>query len=310
MRKAGKSVTSFSNQTKQEICGGIRKKAERRAFLTGILLGARRFSAEEIVLQTECEALAGLFPQLIRETVPKLRYDTEFRGRSGKQPVWCFTVSGIPETAALCKALDISQAQRSETVGTIPETVFAAVLAGCFVISGSVTDPERGYHLEMVLPDAALAEAIRGRLTALQPTIPMKSTVRKGDTLLYLKQNEQICDALTYIGAPNSSMALAEQQIYRSFRSLTNRRMNCDLANIDKTIAAGSQQVQDIELIRDTIGLEQLPENLQEIAAARLRDPEASLSDLGAQCSPPLSRSGVHHRMQRISEIAKKLTGP
>ena len=159
----------------------------------------------------------------------------------------------------------------------------------------------------MVLPDASLADALRGRLTEIQPAIPLKSTARKGDTLLYLKQNEQICDALTYLGAPNASMALAEQQIYKSFRSQTNRRMNCDLANIDKTIAAGTQQVQDIERIRDTIGLEQLPENLQEIAAARLRDPEASLSDLGAQCNPPLSRSGVHHRMQRISEIAKKL---
>ena len=159
----------------------------------------------------------------------------------------------------------------------------------------------------MLLPDAALAEALRERLAEIQPMIPLKATVRKGGTLLYLKQNEQICDALTYIGAPNASMALVEQQIYRSFRSQTNRRMNCDFANIDKTITAGTQQVQDIERIRDTIGLEQLPENLQEIAAARLRDPEASLSDLGAQCSPPLSRSGVHHRMQRISEIAKKL---
>lgn len=301
-------MTSFSSQTKQEICGSIRKAAERRAFLTGILLGTRRFSAEEIVLQTECEALAGLFPQLILEAAPKLRYDTEFRSRSGKQPVWCFTVSGAAETAALCKALGISQTQRCETAAALPEHLFAAALAGCFVISGSVTDPERGYHLEMLLPDASLAEAIRVRLAEIQPTIPLKSTVRKGDTLLYLKQNEQICDALTYIGAPNASMALAEQQVYRSFRSQTNRRMNCDLANIDKTITAGTQQVQDIERIRDTIGLEQLPENLQEIAAARLLDPEASLSDLGAQCNPPLSRSGVHHRMQRISEIAKKLT--
>ena len=300
-------LASFSNQAKQEICGSIRRPAERRAFLTGILLGTRRFSAEEIVLQTECEALAGLLPQLIQTAVPKLRYDTEFRSRSSKQPVWCFTVTGKSETAALCRALDISQEQRAETVCALHPQAFAAALAGCFVISGSVTDPERGYHLEMAMPDAALAEALRGKLAEIQPDIPLKATVRKGDTVLYLKQNEQICDALTYIGAPNASMSLAEQQIYRSFRSQTNRRTNCDLANIDKTIAAGTQQVRDIELIRDTIGLDQLPENLQEIAAVRMRDPEASLSDLGAQCNPPLSRSGVHHRMQRISDIAKKL---
>ncbi len=300
-------MASFSNQTKQEICGSIRKPAERRSFLTGILLGTRRFSADEIVFQTECEALAVLLPQLIQSAAPQIRFDTEFRSRSSKQPVWCFTVTGAAQTAALCKALSISQEQRTETVRTLSPQAFAAALAGCFVISGSVTDPERGYHLEMAIPDAALAEALREKLADIQPDIPLKTTVRKGDTVLYLKQNEQICDALTYIGAPNASMSLAEQQIYRSFRSQTNRRTNCDLANIDKTIAAGMQQVRDIELIRDTIGLDQLPENLREIAAIRLRDPEASLTDLGLQCNPPLSRSGVHHRMQRISEIAKKL---
>ena len=221
-------MASFSNQTKQEICGSIRKTAERRAFLTGILLGTRRFSAEEIVLQTECESFAAMLPQLIQAAVPQLRYDTEFRSRSGKQPVWCFTVSGKADTAALCKALGIPQEKRSKAVYAMPEQFFAAALAGCFVISGSVTDPERGYHLEMAIPDAELAGAIRTRLSELQPAIPLKATARKGDTVLYLKQNEQICDALTYFGAQNASMALAEQQIYRSFRSQTNRRTNCD----------------------------------------------------------------------------------
>ena len=301
-------MASFSNLTKQEICGSIRKPAERRAFLTGILLGSRRCSAEEIVLQTECEALAGLFPQLMQTAAPKLKYDTEYRGRNSRQAVWCFTVSGRNDIAALCKALGIQPEHRADTFASLSESAFAAALAGCFVISGSVTDPERGYHLEIVMPDADSAEAVRRKLADSQPTIPLKTTVRKGDTILYLKQNEQICDALTFFGAPNASMSLVEQQIYKSFRSQTNRRMNCDLANIDKTIAAGAQQVQDIELIRRTIGLDALPETLQEIAVVRLQDPEASLTDLGAQCNPPLTRSGVHHRLHRISEIAKKLS--
>lgn len=299
-------MASFSNQTKQEICGSIRKPAERRAFLAGLLLGTRRFSADELVIQSECEALAGLFPQLIRTAAPEIRFDTEYRSRNGKLPVWCYSVHSAAEIRTLCSKLGIEPEDRAASVSNLPAPAFAAALAGCFVICGSVTDPERRYHLEMAMSDAALAEAIRAKLDLLQPAIPLKITVRKGDSVLYLKQNEQICDALTYFGAPNASMALAEQQIYKSFRSQTNRRMNCDLANIDKTIAAGAQQVADIELILQHAGLESLPETLQEIAAKRLSDPEASLSDLGSQCNPPLSRSGVHHRMQRISEIAKK----
>ena len=299
-------MASFSNQTKQEICGSIRKPADRRAFLAGLLLGTRRFSAEELVIQSECEALAGLFPQLIQTAAPEIRFDTEFRSRNGKLPVWCYSVHNAAEIRTLCSKLSIDPENRAVSVSNLPASAFAPALAGCFVICGSVTDPERRYHLEMAVSDAALAEAIRAQLDVFQPAIPLKITVRKGDSVLYLKQNEQICDALTYFGAPNASMALAEQHVYKSFRSQTNRRMNCDLANIDKTITAGAQQVADIELILQRAGLDSLPETLQEIAAKRLSDPEASLSDLGAQCNPPLSRSGVHHRMQRISEIAKK----
>ena len=169
-----------------------------------------------------------------------------------------------------------------------------------------MTDPERRYHLELVLSDASVAAAFPEILAAEQPDIRFKSTVRKQDTVLYLKQNEQICDALTYFGAPNASMELAAQQVYKNVRSMTNRRTNCDLANIDKSVAAGEQQIADIELIQQKVGLGTLPAVLQEIAAARLADPEASLRELGAKLNPPLSRSGVNHRLQRISEIAAK----
>ena len=104
-------------------------------------------------------------------------------------------------------------------------------------------------------------------------------------------------------------MALSEreQQVLRDLRSKTNRRMNCDLANIDKAVAAGAEQVAEIQHIAQTIGLDALPENLQQIARIRLDEPEASLRELGAMLHPPISRSGVHHRLQKISEIAAKL---
>lgn len=299
-------LASFSNQVKTEICGCIRKPADRRAFLTGVLLSARRCTASEIILQTECEAFAALFPQLVQSVSGSCRFDTEFRARSGRQSVWCFTVSGTDAVSALTKPLQLDPANRAAVLESLAGRTLAFAAAGCFVLCGSVTDPERRYHLELVLADAAVAAAFPAVLAAEQPEIRFKSTVRKQDTVLYLKQNEQICDALTYFGAPNASMELAAQQVYKNVRSMTNRRTNCDLANIDKSVAAGEQQIADIELIREKIGLETLPDVLQEIAAARLADPEASLRELGAKLNPPLSRSGVNHRLQRISEIAAK----
>lgn len=301
-------MISFSNQTKTEICGGIRRTPEKRAFLSGILLSARRLSLQEIALQTECEAFAALIPALLQSVRAKLRCDTEFRSRSGRLPVWCFRISGA-DAGVLLQSLGIVPEARAESAVFQSGTgrTLSLLAAGAFVMSGSVTDPARAYHLELALPDAAFADALRARIAQEQPAIVLKRTVRKHDTVLYLKQNEQIADALTYFGAPNASLMLAEQQVYKSFRSQTNRRTNCDLANIDKTVAAGAQQAADIRLILETAGLDSLPENLQEIARARLNDPEANLRDLAAACSPPLSRSGAHHRLARIAEIAAKL---
>ena len=301
-------MISFSNQTKTEICGTIRRTAEKRAFLSGVLLSARRLTAQEIALQTECEAFAVLFPALLQAVSPKLRCDTEFRSRSGRLPVWCFGVSG-GDAASLLSGLGILPDDRvqSPAFQAADGQSLCLLAAGTFVMSGSVTDPARAYHLELALPDAAFADALRARIAEEQPAIALKQTARKSDTMLYLKQNEQIADALTYFGAPNASLMLAEQQVYKSFRSQTNRRTNCDLANIDKTVAAGAQQAADIRLIQELAGLDSLPENLQEIARARLDDPEANLRDLAAACNPPLSRSGAHHRLARIAEIAARL---
>ena len=299
-------MASFSADTKTEICGGIRKTADRRAFLTGAMLACRRFSAEGITVQTECEAFAAMLPLLIQGTAGQQDCDTEFRKRTGRQAVWGFTFPPAAVTA-LCKALGIDTAHRDAVPARFTGRAFAMFAAGCFVMAGSVTDPERRYHLEIVLPDAAFAEALAARLQAEQPSIVMKATARKGDTVLYLKQNEQICDALTYFGAPSAAITMIDQQVYRSVRSQTNRRTNCDLANIDKTVAAGAQQAADIRLIAETVGLDSLPETLREIARLRLDDPEANLRDLGALCIPPLSRSGVHHRLQRITALAEKL---
>ena len=302
-------MASFSNETKTEICAAVKSPDDRRAFLTGVLLAARRFSVDEIALQTECEAFAVLFPKLLTAagTSPAL-LDTEYRQRRGKLPLWCYTLSGRKTVSALCDALQISPQRRVDALrDRLTQRAQMMLSAGVFVMCGSITDPQRGYHLELALPDAVFGVALQEMLAAQDTPIPLKMTVRKNELLLYLKQNEQICDALVYFGAQNAAIEMINQQVVKDIRSQTNRRMNCDLANIDKAVAAGAQQVAEIERIAQTVGLESLPEPLRQIAYARLEEPEASLRELGAMLSPPISRSGVHHRLQKISEIAAKL---
>ena len=299
-------MASFSNEAKTEICAGVKTPAARRAFLTGVLLAARRFSADEIALQTECDAFAALLPKLLQTADPKCTADTEYRTRSNKVPVWCFTVSGAQNVSRLRSALRISPEHRAAALND-PYTL-QMIAAGVFVVCGSVTDPERDFHLEFAIPDAEFGRAFQQALSEMeQPAITLKSTARKGDLVLYLKQNEQIGDLLAFLGAQEANFTIIHQHVLRSIIGQTNRRTNCDMANIDKAVAAGIQQTEEIRLIERTIGLDALPEVLQEAARARLAEPEANLRDLGAMLHPPISRSGLHHRMQRISEIAAKI---
>ena len=243
------------------------------------------------VLHTECTAIAAIMPKLLASVKTPFTVDTEYRTRTNKPAVWEYTLSALPETGF--SAEDIPQ--------------HPLILSGLFSLCGSVTDPNSGYHLELVLADADFAVRLQKILAEMVPPLAMKTAQRNQYTVLYLKHNEQISDALMLMGAQNSAFSLMNLYAEKNLRSQTNRRMNCDLANIDKTVAAGEQQIRDIALIRETMGLDALPEDLQEIARVRLDAPESTLSELGAMLHPPLSRSGVHHRLARIAKIAQKM---
>lgn len=285
-------MASFSNNAKTEICGSVKNDADRRAFMKGVLLAVRQRGSGMVQLHTECRALAAMLPQLMHLEAPGASWDTEYRSRVNKPGIWSYTLPTVPTDPA--------------AVSEIPD--LPLILSGLFVSCGSVTDPQRGYHLELVLPDAALAAALQRVLAEMTPAFPFKTAKRGGATVLYLKHNEQISDVLMLMGAPHAAFDLMNRFAEKNLRSQTNRRMNCDLANIDKSVAAGAQQIADINKIAKAIGLSALPEPLQEIAAVRLREPDANLRDLGAMLHPPLSRSGVHHRLAKIAKIAEKLS--
>lgn len=180
-----------------------------------------------------------------------------------------------------------------------------AFLRGCFLACSSVTDPEKEYHLEFVVPDDRLAGDL---LKFMDETgIPAKSTKRKGNNIIYLKESEHIEDLLTLIGATKSTLELMNVKIYKDVRNKVNRVTNCETANIGKTVVASSNQIKDIEWIAQNKGLDYLPEELRSIAQLRLDNPELSLSELCEISNTGLTKSGMNHRLKKITQIADDL---
>ena len=180
-----------------------------------------------------------------------------------------------------------------------------AYLRGAFLSAGSLTDPEKNYHFEIVCQGADLAEQIRDLFDNFG--LEAKIVIRKKYHVVYLKEGSMISDTLNIIGAHISLMKFENVRILKDVRNSVNRRVNCEAANINKTVSAARKQIEDIEYIKNTVGLEHLPENLRDVAYARLEDPEAALKELGEMLQKPLGKSGVNHRLRKLSSIAQNI---
>lgn len=180
-----------------------------------------------------------------------------------------------------------------------------AYLRGAFLASGSMTDPEKGYHFEIVCNDACHAELIEYIMSdfGMEPRIVR----RKKYHVVYLKDGSMIVDILNVMGAHKSLMGMENVRILKDMRNSVNRRVNCETANINKTVSAAVKQIEDIRYIEQTKGLKYLPDNLRTIAELRLEEPDMPLKELGERLVPPLGKSGVNHRLRKISEIAGEL---
>lgn len=168
-----------------------------------------------------------------------------------------------------------------------------------------MTDPEKNYLLEFTVYRAGLVEPLAA---LLEQVVGMpKFQLRRDQAVLYYRESENIEDALTAAGAPKSAMELMEVKIVRDMRNKVNRVTNCETANIDKTVTASARQIADIEYLILSLGLEGLPEELREVAVKRMENPELSLRELLGTLSEPLSRSGLNHRLSRLSRMAEEL---
>lgn len=180
-----------------------------------------------------------------------------------------------------------------------------AYIKGAFLGGGSISNPEKTYHLEFVTHDQDYANEISDLINSYK--LNSKVIQRKNSFVIYLKEGEQIVDLLNIIGAHNALLELENIRIMKEMRNNVNRIVNCETANLSKTVNAAVRQVESIKLIESEIGLDRLPKNLKEVAKLRLAFPDESLKELGAMLNPPVGKSGVNHRLRRIEKIADEL---
>lgn len=180
-----------------------------------------------------------------------------------------------------------------------------AYLRGAFLCIGSMSDPVKGYHLELVTGNERKAFQIQNLMREFE--LDAKMIRRKKYFVVYLKEGSNIVDFLNICEAHVSLMQFENERIVKEMRNSINRRVNCETANISKTVNAAAKQIADIEKIREHYGFANLPDNLREMALVRMEYPDASLKELGQYMTPAVGKSGVNHRLRKLSEIAEQI---
>ena len=179
-----------------------------------------------------------------------------------------------------------------------------ALIRGAFLGGGTIIDPKKNYNLELVAPDEELAQEMRKLLQ--EAGFGFSLARRKAKYVLYMKNSESISDFLSYIGAFQAQMELLNIKIEKEIRNEFNRATNSEIANLEKTIHAAVEQIKVIEKIDKTMGIEKLPEDLREVARLRLSHKDLSLSELGALMDPPMTKSGVNHRLKKLMQYQEE----
>ena len=294
---------SFAVEVKTELCRvPLSRKCCIQAEAYGVLLYCNTFNAGEVRIVTENEAFAQRLPALFKKAF-RLTFDRLPEG-GGKQifaitaPEKLIVVNQTFGSDLLALALHLNFAVVEETCCR------AAFLRGAFLAGGAVTDPRKGYHLELATSHHSVSREVLALMRELDQEA--RAAQRKGNAVIYFKQSEKIEDFLTCIGAPIASMQVMNAKLERDLRGKVNRRVNCDAANLDKAVEAAMVQVEAIRRL-DAVGtLITLPDKLREAAALRLAHPEDTLAQLAERCDPPITKSALNHRLRKLIELGKK----
>ena len=298
---------SFSASAKAEICRILPAKhccALAQCF--GILLFCNSFMADAIRIITESREFAYCLPRLFKKAF-NLDFDSfpslEAPGK---------LVFQITDPDKIQHIMELYGFHPNETLAlhvNMPiveeECCKMSFLRGAYLAGGSVTDPEKGYHLELATTHQSVAAETFLLLSEALGFDPKKAK-RGGGQVLYFKQSDQISDCLTFLGAPVAAMGIMEAKLEKELNNKINRRCNCDDANISKVVEAAQEHLAAIRTLRQRGIVEQLPMKLQQAIVAREANPEASLSELAAMMEPPISKPAMNHRLKKLLELAKE----
>ena len=295
---------SFSANVKSELCRPeVEKGCCALAEAMGALLYANTFSADGIRIVTESRDLGLRLPRLFRKGLGVSFDLLPEEGGSGKLTYTITDREKIRQVFSACGfSAETSVSLHVNFALLEKDCCRRAFLRGAFLAGGSVTDPEKRYHLELSTTHWKVSRETGTLL--LEMELPAKETERKGSSVLYYKQSEAIEDFLTVIGAPVSAMAVMEAKIEKDWRNEANRKTNCDSANVHKAVAASQEQLAAIRKLEERAVLETLPEKLRQTAALRREYPETTLSELAELHEPPISKSAVNHRMRKLLSLA------
>lgn len=291
---------TFSKRVKAELCRiPITESCCAAAEAYGALLYANTFTAREIRVITGSAEFAARLPVLFGAAFGPGTGNHEGRDGQGKIS---FVITNRERIEHIFRKFGYEAASliaHHINLGTLEEACCrASFCRGAFLSGGSVTDPAKRYHLELVTDHMNVSRETYALL--LEMGLNPKETSRAGNYVTYFKQSESIEDFLTAIGAPVSAMEIMEEKIEKDMRNAVNRRVNCDTANADKIVAAAAVQLDAIRRIEREVGIGELPDKLKETALLRIANPEASTSELAALSDPPVSKSCLNHRMKKL----------
>lgn len=299
-------MQSFAGKVKNELCRTpVQRLCCARAEAYGVLLYGNTFSPTEVRLITESADFAARLPRLFQRAFG-LKFDRLPEEERGK------LIFGITDRSKLDRIINqLGYDPRQNLVLHVnfglleDECCRTAFLRGAFLAGGSVTDPEKRYHLELDTGHAQASREVAALLTEMG-FLP-HSVRRGGSSVIYFKQSEHIEDLLTTIGAPAAAMDIMTAKVDKEIRNGANRAMNCDMANVNKTLDAVAAQQEAIKKLESAGQLDKLPEKIQETARLRMQNPELPLAQLAALFDPPISKSCLNHRIRKIMEEARKL---
>ena len=300
-------AVSFSSAAKAEICRNMpQKQCCAVAECFGILLYCNSFGADGIKIITESRDFAYILPKLFKKAFD-IPFDSYPSLASPGKLV--FQIWDEDKIAAIMEAFGFGIDQTLSLYVNYPvveeDCCKASFLRGAFLAGGSVTDPGKGYHMEVTTTHLSVARETDLLIRELMGFAP-KSAQRNGGQVLYLKQSEQISDFLTCLGAPVASMGIMEARLEKELNNKVNRRCNCDDANISKVVEAAQEQLAAIRTLKENGLLEKLPTKLKQAADAREENPSASLSELAAMMDPPITKPAMNNRMKKLVQMAKE----